>query len=191
MNNMTYLSLPAAEAVAGMLAEIYAADTTVTAVLSHWSTGTIDAPASTYTVATNALSDGGLVGAYIGAVALPYTKRDLNTLLPYPFVFPWVYPTNLATLASYFAETFNIVLEDAEFAVTGNSVTGALSGSDRIDATPDPITGYVTFVAQASSGRFVEGSTINLRCTAPGAGIPMATLLALTTALDLDTLTDH
>jgi hypothetical protein len=191
VNNTTFLSLPAVDAIAGMLAEIYASNSQVIDILTNWSTGTVQAAESTYTVTSNALSVGGMVGQYTGNVVIPYVKRNLNNLMPYPFVFPWAYPTNMATLETFFLETFNIVLEDGEFAVTGNSISGPLSGSNAIDATPDPTTGYVTLVAQPSSGRFVAGSTINLRCTGAGVQVPLTTLLALSTPPNLDVLTDH
>jgi hypothetical protein len=130
VNNTTFLSLPAVDAIAGMLAEIYASNSQVIDILTNWSTGTVQAAESTYTVTSNALSVGGMVGQYTGNVVIPYVKRNLNNLMPYPFVFPWAYPTNMATLETFFLETFNIVLEDGEFAVTGNSISGPLSGSN-------------------------------------------------------------
>ena len=191
MNNSTYLSLTANQALAGMLAEVYQDNATVLDILTNWSTGAVNVAESTYTVTSNAFSSGSVVGQYTGNVVLPYIKRNLNNLIPYPLVFPWAYPTNMATLETYFLQQYNIVLEDGEFSVLRNSQSGALSQSDPINATPDPSTGYVTLIAQASSGRFVEGSTINLRCTGQGVQVPLSTLLALTTVPDLDILTDH
>lgn len=191
MDNTTYLSLSAVQALGGMVAEVYAGNAQVLDVLANWSTGTVNAAASTYTVTSNALSTSGVVGQYAGSITFPYLKRDLGQLLPYPFVFTPQYPTNLATIQEFFLENFNIVIENGEFAVTGNTITGALNAFDTIDATPDPVSGHVTFVAQASSGRFIAGTSFSIRCTAKGVQIPLTTLLALTTAPDLGILSDH
>jgi hypothetical protein len=191
MDNTTYLSLTAADALAGMLQEVYASNSQVMDVLENWTTATVNASASTYTVSSNALSDAGVVGQYIGSITFPYQKRNLNSILPYPFVFPWAYPTNMATVQTFFQQNFNITLEDGEFTVTNNGQSGPLSGSDVINATPDPVSGHVTFVAQASSGRFVAGSSFSIRCTASGVQVPLNILLALSTNPNLDILSDH
>lgn len=191
MDNRLYLSLTAAEALATLLEEVYFSNSQVMDVLENWTTDTVNAQASTYTVSSNALSDKGVVGQYVGSITFPYQKRNLNTILPYPFVFPWEYPTNFATMQTFFRQAFNITLEDGEFAVANNSQSGPLSGSDVIDATPDPVSGHVTFVAQPTSGRFINGSSFSIRCTAKGVQVPLNILLALSTPPNLDILTDH
>jgi hypothetical protein len=87
MNNVTFLSLSAADAVAGMLAEVEASSPVALDLLNRWTQLIVNAPAATVTLVSQALSTDGLVGQYTGNVTLPYTKRSLNTLLPYPR--PW------------------------------------------------------------------------------------------------------
>lgn len=191
MDNATFLSLSASDAVQGLLLETYAGNTQALDILQNWTKGTIDPAASTYTIATNSFNTNSVIGQYISSVTFPYVKRNLNNLIPYPLVYPLAYPTSFVMLQTYFLEEFNIVLEDGEFAVNGNTVSGALSGTQVINAVPDSSTGFVTLVAQASSGRFTEGSTFTLLPTGAGVQVPLSILLALTTPPNLDILTDH
>jgi hypothetical protein len=190
MDNATYLSLSAENALVGELNEIYASNAQVLDIIANWSTILVNPPESSITLASDAISAESVVGMYTGSVTLPYTKKSLNNLLPYPLVFSWSYPTTFAQVQTFLMETYDIYLEEGEFEVANNvSVSGVLSSTDAIDAVPNGTTGYVTFVAQSSSGRFVEGSSFNLVCTQ--AQFPLATILALTTSPNLDILTDH
>jgi hypothetical protein len=191
MLNATFISLTGVEAVQGMLEEIYLGNSQAMDILQNWTDGTLNASASTYTLASNAFNTASVIGQYVGSVTFPYVKRNLNNLLPYPLVYPLAYPTTFALLQNYFQEEFEFVLEDGEFAVTGNTISSALSGTDAINATPSPTTGLITFVAQSTSGRFVEGSSFSVLPNGPGTQIPLSILLALTTQPNLDILTDH
>lgn len=191
MDNATFLSLSAVDAVQGLLEEAYTSNVQATDILKNWTDGVIDPAASTYTVSTNSFNTNSVIGQYIGSVTFPYVKRNLNALMPYPLVYPLAYPTTFVLLQTYFLDQFNIVLEDGEFAVAGNTITGALSGTQAINAVPDPSTGFLTLVAQPTSGRFVAGSTFALLPNGAGTQIPLSILLALTSAPNLDILTDH
>jgi hypothetical protein len=191
MDNATFLSLSATDAIQGLLEEAYASDSEALDILENWTDGVIDPAASTYTLSTNSFNTDSVIGQYIGSVTFPYVKRNLNNLIPYPLVYPLAYPTTFVLLQTYFQEQFNIVLEDGEFAVTGNTVSGALSGTQVINAVPNPSTGFLTVVAQATSGRFVEGSSFTVLPNGAGIQVPLSILLALTTPPNLDILTDH
>ena len=191
MDNATFLSLSATDAVQGLLEEAYVGNTQALDVLQNWTDGVIDPAASTYTLSTNSFNTGSVIGQYIGSMSFPYVKRNLNNLMPYPLVYPMAYPTTFVLLQTYFQEQFDIVLEDGEFAVAGNTPSGALSGTDAINAAPDLSTGFVTLVAQATSGRFTEGSTFNVLPNGKGVQVPLSILLALTSPPNLDILTDH
>lgn len=190
MNNSTFLSLSAVDAVTGMLHETVTG-TTSQAILNQWVNLTVDAPNSQVTATSRAISKDGLVGQYIGTVTFPYEKRDLNLMLPFPFVLPLDYPTTFVMVATYMQEHYGIFLEDGEFSVDGNSIPGALSGTDTIDVAPDAQTGYVTLRAQPTSGRFTTDSLIQLLLTSPTVKVPLKTLLKLDSKLDLHLLTDH
>lgn len=190
MDNKRYLSLSAMDALTGMLQEEISGPTGQ-AILRQWSDFTIDPVACTITAKSRAVSHDSLVGQYIGAVTFPYEKRNLSAIVPLPLIVPVIYPTTFVMLATYLQNTYGVLLEDGEFAVDGNSVAGALSGTDTVDALPDPQTGYVTLRAQNSSGRFVSGSTINVLMTSPAVRVPLTRLLSLDSALDMHLLTDH
>lgn len=191
MDNATFLSLSAPDAVQGMLEEAYAGNSQALDILQNWTAGSLDPANSTYTLATNRFNTNSVIGQYVGSVTFTYVKRNLNSLIPYPLVYPLTYPTTFVLLQTYFQTQFNIVLDEGEFAVTGNPLTGGLSGTAVINAAPDPSTGFLTLVAQASSGRFTAGSSFTILPTGKGVQVPLSILLALTTPPDLDILTDH
>lgn len=189
MNNATYLSLPAAQALQQLLLEVYSSNPVAVDILTNWVDYTI--ADSEVTVSSNSFSSSGAIGQYTGSVVFPYQKRNLSALLPYQLIFPLPYPTNWGAIKTYFQQTYNIVLEDGEFEVVGNTLVGALSNYDTVDAAPDINTQTVEFTALLSSGRFIGGSTFSIVCTASGVPISLATLLQLTTIPDLSLLTDH
>lgn len=191
MDNRTFVSLPAASAIKGLLQEAVAGQAEQLDVLARWSDIVIDAPASQATLVSNALSTDGLVGVYTGQVTFPYPKRDLGALLPYPLIYPIEYPTTFVRLATYLQQTYGICLEDGEFAIANNSQTTPLESTDPIDALPDALTGAVTLVAQATSGRFVTGSKLYISPTAEGVAFPFTSIAKVDSPLDFHLLTDH
>lgn len=191
MDNRTFLSLSASDALAQMLGETYAGQDDKLAMIDQWVTFQVDAANSQYIMTSRAISKNGLIGQYTGEVVFPYTKRSLNNLLPYPLVYSLEYPTTLTRLATFMEDTYGIVIEDGEFSVDNNSVTGALSGTDAIDAAPDAVYGRVVFRALATSGRFAADSTFSVRLTSPGQPVPLASVLRFNPPMDLHLLTDH
>lgn len=190
MDNKTYVSLSAADALLGMLNEVHASTPATLDFLAHWCDVTVQAEASTVTVTTRAMSKEGLIGPYVGSLVMPYSKRSLNDLFPYPFVYEIDYPTTFVMLATHLNSRYGVLLEDGEFTLDGNTQTTALSNTDPLDAHPTAL-GEIVFRATAHSGRFVQGSTLTLRLTSPGQPAPLGTILALPTALDFHSLTDH
>lgn len=161
------------------------------AIIDKWVDFSLNAPASQFTLTSRAISKDSLVGQYTGAVTFPYEKRDLSVLLPYPFVIPLAYPTTFVMLMTYMLEHYGILLEEGEFTADSNTQTTVLAGTDAVDALPDAVTGYVILRAAPSSGRFVTDSTIRLLLTSPAVQVPLTTLLALDSKLDMHLLTDH
>lgn len=191
MNNATFLSLPAQDAILGQLKEVYANQPQQLDIINRWSDFTVDAPNSQLLLASRAMSTDGLIGMYSGQVTFPYRKRPLNTLVPYPLIYPWDWHSTWTLFATYMQETYGILLEDNELSLDNNSVTGPLSGTARLDALPDATSGRITFRALPSSGRFTANSTLQIRLTAKGAPVPLQSVLHLDTGLNLTALTDH
>lgn len=189
MNNATYLSLTAAQALQQLLLEAYSTNQVALDILTKWVDYIVGD--NTVIVSSNSFSSSGTISQYTGSMVFPYQKRNLSALLPYQLIFQLPYPTNWGAIKTYFQQTYNILLEDGEFEVIGNSLIGSLSDYDTVDAAPDGNNQTVEFTALPSSGRFTAGSTFSMVCTAAGVPISLSTILQLTTIPDLSLLTDH
>lgn len=133
----------------------------------------------------------GSVGIYEHDASCTYGKADLSKLLPYPLVYDGPWPTTYRALKAYMLNKYTILLEEGEFAITNNLKGGVLQGDDPVNAIPDPMTGEVTLVAAASSGRFANGTAIRLVLTPAGGPARLVALLPSSIQPDLVNLTDQ
>lgn len=189
MDNPTFLSLAGIDAINGMVIEALDGDTAKVALLNDWTKPTFDPTVPNVTYVSQAFSTSTLVGQYVGSMTFPYLKRNLNVIFPIPLVYEDPYPTTFIQLQRYFADNYDVQLDDEEFAIAGTSTP--LSGTDAIGVTPDGTSGLVTLEALGASLRFTAGSTFSFLPTHPSVPVPLARLFTLDGDIRVATLTDR
>ena len=153
-----------------------------------WTTLTLSPSTSTATLTTNALSTYGVVGQYTGSVNLPYQKRSIEKLLPYPLVVKDLWPTNWQRLQNYLSEHYGVWFDDGELL---DSEGNALAAEVAVDDTPDEDTGYVTFLISSNSIRYKPGEAFRVYPVTDRVRSSVERVLGLSSGFILSNLTDH
>lgn len=138
----------------------------------------LDAAASELVIVSKDESSDGQVGRYRGSYRWPYTKANLNSLVPYPLAVQAEYPMTFRQLRSQLMTRYNIFLEENEFSLTTGNNVGLVE--DSVLATPlMNAYGQFSLYATVNSGRFVAGSSLTMIFVQPNRRIPLRALFDL------------
>ncbi len=126
----------------------------------------IDAVNSSLTISGREMATDGEVGKFVGSYSLPFTKVDINQLLPYPIYVDVLYPAQLRVIKTFLKNTYDLVFEEGELAYP-NTPTVPIDENDYLDLIPDESTGHIELVITDQSGRFMVGGIVRLLIGAP------------------------
>ncbi len=106
----------------------------------------------------------GDVGQYSGEIRIPYTKVDIESLLPTPLLVELNYPVRFGQLRTYLQSRYGIVLEQEEFATVTRPGVG-LYDDIYLDTSLELTAAVIELVARPVSGRFNAGGAFRVRFT--------------------------
>lgn len=137
----------------------------------------VDSARSELVITSKEESESGEVGIYRGTFRWPYTKANLDSILPYPLAIQADYPLTYRSLRAQLLTRYQILLEENEFSLTPN---GTPLVDDSQVATP-LMNQYGQFYlyATVSSGRFVANSKLQLVFLQPTKRVPLRGLFDL------------
>jgi hypothetical protein len=149
----------------------------------------LDAAASELVIISLDETTEGEIGKYRGTARFAYGKAGLDKVLPYPLVCTLGYPTTYRLLKQWMWETYGVLLEEGEFALS-SAPTYGLVNDDPVNVAPAAGNSFVELIALPASGRWKTGTTLRLQVVGSVAKTHLNDQVSMPMAADLSRLTD-
>lgn len=144
----------------------------------------LDTTNAVLTITALAQAADGRKGIYSGTTKFNYHKLNLASFVPQDIVYGESYPMTWDRLKTYMKASFDFLLEDGEFYVSGDPNQTPLQPGMTIAVPPNPSNGQIQLIATPAAGRWTAGSPLPLTITASGAGAPGNHMVASGSAPD-------
>lgn len=122
---------------------------------------TVNPLTSEFVLTAREVTGDGSANNFVGEVRRPYEKLELPVLLPEALFIDLAYPVSFNMLRLHLKETYDIVIEEQEFAKASDPLVGLRYG-DYLDVPLERTLGMVELVTTIHSGRFVPGARLSL-----------------------------
>lgn len=117
-------------------------------------------------ITAKAQADDGRKGIYTGTQTFLFNKKNLTAVIPTFLVYGSAYPTKFSQLKQYLKATYDIVLDEQEFALVGTSGEPPLQGDDLVGVQLD---GSDQFYLKTTDrgGRFPPNQLLPIKVAQP------------------------